>query len=85
MEKYQAAGQSIDMVVLDLGMPGMGGVKALRALKEIDPQVKVLIASGYSSEAQVKDAMASGASGYVAKPFVQADLLTAVRDLLHLK
>jgi two-component system cell cycle sensor histidine kinase/response regulator CckA len=83
LEKYKAAGSSIDLVVMDLGMPGMGGIKALKALKEIDLQVKVLIASGYAADEQVRDALASGASGYVAKPFVQADLLAAVRTVLH--
>ncbi|MBI4798063.1 MAG: PAS domain S-box protein [Desulfarculus sp.] len=70
------------LVVMDLGMPGMGGHKALRALLEIDPQVKVVIASGYWAEGQVKEALESGAAGYVAKPFRRAELLGTVRAIL---
>jgi DNA-binding NarL/FixJ family response regulator len=43
-----------DLVVMDLGMPGMGGEKALRAILEINPKAKVLIASGYAANEQVK-------------------------------
>jgi CheY-like chemotaxis protein len=69
------------LVVLDLGMPGMGGLKCLRSMLELSPGLKVLIATGYAAEAQVKEALAAGAAGYVAKPFKRAELLAKIRSV----
>ena len=75
-------GSPVDLVLMDLGMPGMGGLKCLRAILTLDPMAKVVIASGYSAEGQVKEALQEGATGYVAKPFRRAELLTTVRKVL---
>ena len=82
LELYQKQGPEVDLVVLDLGMPGMGGVKCLRELLRINKEQKVMIASGYSANGPVKDALASGARGYVAKPFKRAELLATIREVL---
>jgi PAS domain S-box-containing protein len=82
LELYRRKQGRVDLVLMDLGMPGMGGHKALRAILELDPRARVVIASGYSADLQVKDALAAGASGYVAKPFRGADLLAQVRQAL---
>jgi CheY-like chemotaxis protein len=79
---YQNHGQDIDVVVMDLGMPGMGGNKALIEILALNPKAKVVIASGYSAEKQVKEALDSGAVGYVPKPYRKADLLQAIRKVL---
>ena len=79
---YQARGQEIDLVLMDLGMPGMGGHKCLKEILTLDPAAKVVIASGYSANGQVKASLESGAAGYVAKPYRKADLLTTVRGVL---
>ncbi len=79
---YQSQGQSVDLVVMDLGMPGMGGHKALRAILELDPQARVIIASGYSANGQVKASLEAGGAGYVAKPYRRLDLLSTVRAVL---
>lgn len=79
---YKEQRDDIGLVILDLGMMGMGGHKALQAILEINPQAKVMIASGYAANAQVKAAMESGATGYVAKPFKKAELLAIVRSVL---
>ena len=50
-----AGGRQIDLVIMDLGMPGMGGFKCLREITRIEPRAKVLIASGYSSNDQIRD------------------------------
>ncbi|MCB2188791.1 MAG: PAS domain S-box protein [Deltaproteobacteria bacterium] len=71
-----------DLVLLDLGMPGMGGLKCLTALVQAEPAVKVLIASGYAADNQVKTALTAGAAGYVAKPFKREELLGTVRAVL---
>jgi PAS domain S-box-containing protein len=85
VELFRQNWGEVDLVVMDLGMPGMGGKKALEAILAFDPKAKVVIASGYSANGQVKDALGSGASGYVAKPFRRMELINAVRKVLDEK
>ncbi|MBU2552549.1 MAG: PAS domain S-box protein [Proteobacteria bacterium] len=82
IEIYREQGRAIDLVVLDLSMPGMGGVRCLKELLEIDPGAKVLIASGYSSEASVQETLDHGARGYIGKPFGLAELSHTVRAII---
>jgi signal transduction histidine kinase/ActR/RegA family two-component response regulator len=79
---YSENKEQIDLVLLDLGMPGMGGRRCLHKLLEMDPSVKVIIASGYSINGQVKETMREGAVGYVAKPYAIKDLLKEVQAAL---
>lgn len=79
---YQASAPAFDLVVLDLGMPGMGGQRCLQALLALDPAARVVIASGYSANSQAKDSLRSGAAAFVAKPFRRVDLLDTVRSVL---
>lgn len=72
----------IDLVIMDIGMPGMGGHKCLLELLKFDPQVKVIISSGYSLEGQVRRTLEAGAAGYVAKPHSLNELLDKVRAVL---
>ncbi|MBI4797724.1 MAG: PAS domain S-box protein [Desulfarculus sp.] len=82
LERYWQQGRGIDLFIMDLGMPGMGGHKALKAILALDPLAKVVIASGYSATDQVRAALESGGVGYVAKPFRRSDLLGTVRQAL---
>jgi CheY-like chemotaxis protein len=83
LQAYRQGPPWPDVVVLDLGMPGMGGVRCLKAMLEINPRAKVLVASGYAADAQVKDALAAGAVDYVAKPFQRGELLGKIWQLLR--
>ncbi|MDO8587785.1 MAG: PAS domain S-box protein [Armatimonadota bacterium] len=68
----------IDAVILDLKMPGMSGEKVCEELKKIDPDVRILISSGYSeTEQQLK-----GTCGYLRKPYRLHELLNAVRSAI---
>jgi PAS domain S-box-containing protein len=82
LEIYREQGQEISLVVLDLGMPGMGGDKCLEELLKIDPELKVLIASGYTAASQVRAVRETGAAGFIAKPYRLKDLLKLVRKIL---
>jgi CheY-like chemotaxis protein len=82
VEIYSRQGNRIDLVILDLGMPGMGGEKCLRELLRINPSVKVLIASGYAATQTVHNILEAGATGFMAKPYRLEDMLKKVRDLL---
>ena len=82
LECFQTRPRGIDLVILDLGMPGLGGFNCLRGLLRIDASVRVLIASGYSVDGSVKECLESGAAGYIGKPYRLKDLLAKVRTLL---
>ena len=72
----------IELIILDLGMPGMGGHKCLQEIRKNDPSAKVLIASGYSMNGQVKKSLETGAAGYIGKPYQINKLLRKVREIL---
>ena len=82
LEVYQSKSDKIDLVITDIGMPGMGGHKFLREVIQFNPAAKIIIASGYSINGNVKRSMDEGARGYVGKPFQLADLLNTVREVL---
>jgi PAS domain S-box-containing protein len=74
--------QSIDLVILDLGMPGMGGFKCMLEMKKTVPDSKIIIASGYSEVFQTEDMLKSGASGFIQKPFKLKSVLEKIREVL---
>ena len=82
LEIYKEQGENIDLIILDISMPGMGGHKCLEELIRQDPEVKVVVASGYSLSGDLYNVLASGASTFVPKPFLFNDLLAEVRDVL---
>ncbi|MEW6266105.1 MAG: response regulator [Thermodesulfobacteriota bacterium] len=85
LETYSHKPSEIDLVILDLGMQGMGGYKCLQEIIQINPSAKVLIASGYSINEQVKKTLAAGASEYIGKPYELNDLLGRIRAVLDKK
>jgi PAS domain S-box-containing protein len=82
LEVYRRERESIDLVILDLIMPGMGGSKCLKELIKIGPQPRVLIASGYSPDASTKGALEAGAAAFINKPYDTKQLLELVRKIL---
>ena len=79
---YRQAGGKIDLVLMDLGMPGMGGKKCLEILRRLDPGVKVIVASGYGSYGFAKNPEAYGAAAFLPKPYRLDTLLATVRRVL---
>jgi PAS domain S-box-containing protein len=82
LQVFQEFRHQIDLVVLDLGMPGIGGHRTLTELRKIDPQVKVIISSGYSSDGKVKEDLWPHVAGFMDKPYRLHDMLKKVRDVL---
>ncbi len=74
--------EQIALVMLDLIMPVIGGKDCLINILQVDPQAKVLVASGYSADASTHECIALGARGFVAKPFRFETLLQRVRKAL---
>lgn len=82
IEILKSQDRRIDLVVLDLNMPGMGGYRCLMELLEWDPGIKVIIASGYSANRKVKEALKAGAAGFIAKPYHHNEMLKKIREVL---
>jgi PAS domain S-box-containing protein len=86
ISKYRAARSGstpFDLVILDLTVPGgMGGQAVLRELKRLDPDVKAIVASGYSNNPVLADFRLRGFCGRLVKPFRIPELATLLRDVL---
>jgi CheY-like chemotaxis protein len=82
LEAYEAQRHEIALVILDLIMPEIGGKRCLEGLLELNPSVRVIIASGYSASGDAKETLASGAKGFVNKPYDIPRFLQVVRDVL---
>jgi PAS domain S-box-containing protein len=82
IEIYKRAKEWINLVVLDISMPGMGGHKCLEELLRINPEVKVIIASGYSGDAKLKEALEAHSAEFLRKPYSLTDMLEQVRKVL---
>lgn len=78
-------GQEIDLAVLDILMPGMDGIQLLRAIKQHDPAIEVVMASGCGTLESAIESMRLGAYDYVTKPILnfEEDLLKVVRKALE--
>ena len=72
------------MVLLDMIMPDMSGGETYDKLKEINPDIKVLLASGYSMIGTATEIMGRGCSGFIQKPFKMKELSQKLRYLLSL-
>ena len=72
----------IDLIVLDLNMPGMGGRMALKEFLRMKPQVKVVVASGFFNEEEVKATLDYGAADCIAKPYKMTNLVKTLRHVL---
>jgi two-component system response regulator NreC len=71
---------AVDVVVLDIGMPQLSGLEALRRLKATFPQLAVLILTMHASEPYLFQVIQAGGAGYVLKQTADEDLLGAIRD-----
>jgi DNA-binding NtrC family response regulator len=80
VECYRRRHREIDMVILDLIMPKMNGLDAFRKMKEINPNVKVLVSSGFSHTQATHQMLAEGALTLLNKPFQMAELSQEVAD-----
>ena len=79
---YKENQAEIDLVVLDMIMPGMSGGETYDRLKGINPNVKVLLSSGYSMDGQASEILKRGCSGFIQKPFRMSHLSQIIREIL---
>jgi PAS domain S-box-containing protein len=79
---YQKHGAEIDLVLLDYMMPGLTGLQVLERLKEINPEVRAVFASGHVLDSERERMEAAGARGFVAKPYRAEELVRLLRQTL---
>jgi two-component system, chemotaxis family, chemotaxis protein CheY len=80
VEKYKAL--KPQLVTMDIVMPGMGGIDAVRAITKADPQARILMCSAMGQQALVVEAIQAGARDFVVKPFQAGRVLEAVERVL---
>ena len=72
----------VDLVLLDMIMPKAGGHETFYRIREIDPEAKILLSSGYVCEEEVQYLLKEGACGFLAKPHRLPVVIRAIRDVL---
>ena len=85
IEIYEKNKEQIDIVILDMIMPDMSGSVTYDRMKEIDPDIKVLLASGYSINGQATEILNRGCNGFIQKPFKVKKLSQKLREILDEK
>ena len=82
LELYKKNQDKIDLVLLDMVMPVMGGGEAFDRMKEINTNVKVLLSSGYSIEGEAKEILNRGCDAFIQKPFKLEHFSQKIKKLL---
>jgi len=82
LDKFAQQPEGFNLVVLDMVMPVMGGEQAFYRIREINPNQKILICSGYNNLEDVQAMIQSGAVGLLPKPFNLKELFSVVKDAL---
>jgi len=80
---YREAWRHIDLVILDMVMPGSGGGEVFAAMRQINPKVKAILMSGYSINGLAQSILDQGVLGFLQKPFRIEDLAQKVAEALH--
>jgi CheY-like chemotaxis protein len=79
---YEMQKDNIALVILDVIMPGMGGRETYDRLKKINPDVKVILSSGYSIDGQTRQILERGCNGFIQKPFTLNEISKKLREIL---
>ena len=82
IEVFRAQKEAIDLVILDMIMPGLEGGKVFEILKDLQPEVKVILSSGYSINHEVTAMMERGCRAFIQKPFDIGVFSKKIRDVL---
>lgn len=82
LDMYRSLWKSIDLVLLDLIMPGISGTECLKELRTINPDVKVVVISGYSPDGSTEELFQLGARGFISKPYQMTQMLQVTREVL---
>lgn len=80
---YKKESEKINLVILDMIMPGMNGLETFLELKKINPEIKVLLSTGYSIDAKAQEMLKQGCKGYILKPYSVIDFSHKLREILE--
>jgi CheY-like chemotaxis protein len=83
IEVYNNKKDAINLILLDYIMPGLSGKETFEELKKINPEVKVIISTGYSMSIHSDDLLKLGVKGLLQKPFAVTELLKEINDVLN--
>jgi PAS domain S-box-containing protein len=81
VDLYSRRWREFDLVMLDMMMPGISGRDTFRALRAINPGVRVLLSSGYSIDGDAREILDDGAEGFIQKPFTTSELEEAIAEI----
>jgi PAS domain S-box-containing protein len=85
IDVYENNTDKIDLVIMDMIMPGMGGGETFDRLKSINPDIRVLLSSGYSINGQASKILARGCDGFIQKPFNLIQLSDKIQQIIKKK
>jgi signal transduction histidine kinase/ActR/RegA family two-component response regulator len=83
IDEYRIRGRAIDLVILDMAMPGMSGAECFTKLRSLDPSARILVSSGFATDGDTEKLLATGAIGFLQKPYSADQLTEAVTAALH--
>jgi two-component system, cell cycle sensor histidine kinase and response regulator CckA len=83
LEKYMERLDDIDLFLIDMIMPGMGGGEFFTRIKQLKPTAKTIVCSGYAMNERIQDIMNRGCNGFMEKPFNLAKLLEMIESILN--
>ena len=83
VEVYRKRQDEIDLIILDMIMPDMVGGEVYEAIRKINPEVKVLLSSGYSINGEATEILDRGCNGFIQKPFGVKNLSKKIREILN--
>ncbi len=81
---YRERGHEIDLVIIDMTMPEMSGRECFAALREIDPNVRAILSSGYLKDERIQSMLDEGMHGFIQKPYLLSELSEAVSRVLRM-
>jgi len=82
LEIYGIHSKKIDLVILDMIMPGMGGGETFDRLKDLDSEIKVVLSSGYSLTGEAGEIMSRGCDGFIQKPYDLKELADKIYSII---
>ncbi len=84
VDLYRQAPERFDLIIMDMVMPGIGGKVAIDLIRSVNPDARIILASGYSLEGQAKEIIARGAAhSFLQKPFQIQKLTEKIRQIFH--
>jgi CheY-like chemotaxis protein len=82
LEIVRHNGSKIDLIILDMIMPGMDGEKTFDRIHDLYPEIPVILSSGYTLSGQAGDIIDKGCNGFIQKPFTLSEFSNKVRQIL---